>query len=93
MPNDRGVNHLELIEALGGTRAVAELTGVKPPSVSEWKARARIPDDKLMRLAPLSEARGLASRKDLFPDDWHVIWPELIATEGAPDVPTSQEAA
>lgn len=68
---------LELIARLGGTFAVAELTGVKPPSVSEWKSNNRIPDDKHIRLAVIAEARGIAMRKDLRPDDWQRIWPEL----------------
>jgi DNA-binding transcriptional regulator YdaS (Cro superfamily) len=71
------MNHTELVDALGGTFAVADLAGVKPPSVSEWKARGRIPDDKLIRLANIAEDRGVATRKELFPNDWHLIWPEL----------------
>ena len=71
---------IELIEKLGGTYAVAELTGVKPPSVSEWKTKNRIPDDKLIRIAPTAEFRGIATRQLLFPDDWQAIWPELIET-------------
>ncbi len=77
MPNIHGMDALELIEGLGGTFAVAELAGVKPPSVSEWKANNRIPADKLMRLAPIAEARAIASRKELFPEDFAAIWPEL----------------
>lgn len=67
-----------LIAALGGTNAVAELVGVKPPSVSGWKESGRIPDDKLIRLAPIAEARGISTRKQLFPTDWQEIWPELV---------------
>lgn len=33
---------------------------------------------------------GAVRRWDLRPDDWHLIWPELVGTEGAPEVP--QEA-
>ncbi|MFD2297742.1 hypothetical protein QRO11_15460 [Paracidovorax citrulli] len=73
---------LQLINALGGTYEVAKLTDVKPPSVSGWKEAGRIPDAKLIRLAPVAEARGVATRKELFPDDWHLIWPEL-ADQGA----------
>ncbi len=72
------MNHCELIDALGGTSAVAAIVDVQPPSVSGWKKHGRIPDDKLMRLAPVAEARGVATRKELFPGDWHAIWPELI---------------
>lgn len=68
----------ELIEKLGGTFAVAELAGVKPPSVSEWKSNNRIPDDKLLRLAPVAHERGIVTRQELFPNDWQAIWPELI---------------
>jgi DNA-binding transcriptional regulator YdaS (Cro superfamily) len=66
-----------LLDALGGTAAVAELFGIKQPSVSEWRKSGRIPDDKLIRLAPIAEARGIVSRKVLFPTDWQAIWPEL----------------
>ncbi|MDO9357890.1 MAG: hypothetical protein Q7T70_02715 [Polaromonas sp.] len=71
---------IKLIAALGGTAAVAELAGVKPPSVSGWKEAGRIPDNQLIRLAPVTEARGIATRKELFPTDWHKIWPELVKT-------------
>lgn len=72
------MNHIALIEALGGTFATAELANVKAPSVSGWKEKGRIPDDKLIRLAPIAEARGIATRKELFPTDWQAIWPELV---------------
>lgn len=31
-------------------------------------------------------------RWDLRPRDWHLIWPELVGTEGAPPIPTAQAA-
>lgn len=71
---------IELIEALGGTNAVARMLDIKSPSVSGWKESRRIPDDKLMRLAPIAEAKGIASRKQLFPDSYAAIWPELAPT-------------
>ncbi|MET3512766.1 DNA-binding transcriptional regulator YdaS (Cro superfamily) [Pseudacidovorax sp. 1753] len=83
------MDDLSLIEALGGTFAVAALAGVKPPSVSGWKDSARIPDDKRIRLAPVAEARGIVSRKTLFPHDWHLIWPELVT----PETPAPSAAA
>lgn len=30
---------------------------------------------------------GAVRRWDMRPDDWHRIWPELIGTEGAPEIP------
>lgn len=77
------------IDALGGTFAVAELLGIKPPSVSGWKESGRIPDDKLMRLAPIAEARGVATRRDLFPRDAHKIWPDLAPHEPIGEAPAS----
>lgn len=68
----------ELIDKLGGPAAVARILRIKPPSVVAWRGGA-IPDDKLIRLAPVCEKRGVATRKQLRPDDWHEIWPELAA--------------
>jgi len=66
----------EMIDALGGTTAVAKILNIKPPSVHGWRAGG-IPADKLIRLAPVLEREGIATRRDLFPDDWADIWPEL----------------
>jgi len=93
MPNIRGMNTHEIIEALGGTNAAATLAGVKPPSVSEWRKAQRIPDDKLIRLAPILQSRGIAPRWVLFPKDWYLIWPELVGTEGAPVIPQAEAKA
>lgn len=75
---------IKLIEDLGGTSAVADLCGVKAPSVSGWKETGRIPDDKLIRLAPIAESRGVSTRKELFPNDWQDIWPELAQAQAEP---------
>ena len=87
------MNAAQFVNALGGTADVAVLAKVRPSSVSEWKARDRIPPDKLIRLAPVAEARGLATRKELFPDDWYLIWPELIPVYGLPTPPAPGPAA
>ena len=70
------MNASEIIEKLGGPTAVAKLLNVKPPSVHAWKTGG-IPDDKLIRLAPTLEKQGIATRRELRPDDWEQIWPEL----------------
>ena len=81
----------EIIDLLGGTAKVARLMGVRPPSVHEWRERG-IPEDKMLRLAvPLEEQTCRRVRRwHLRPDDWHRIWPELIGTEGAPDIPADE---
>ena len=35
----------EIIDTLGGTSAVAEMLGIKPPSVSEWRSTG-IPENR-----------------------------------------------
>jgi hypothetical protein len=67
----------EFIKALDGTNAVAKYLGIKPPSVSGWREKGVIPEGKLIRLAPYAESRGVKSRRELFPQDWAQIWPEL----------------
>lgn len=87
---DAPITHTRLIELLEGPTAVARLLGIKPPSVMGWRENG-IPDGRLQRLAVIAEQRGHCKRWDLFPTDWHRIWPELIATEGAPPVPEAVE--
>jgi len=67
---------VDAIELLGGITAVSRLCGVKPPSVWEWKRRGRIPVE---RCATIEHATsGAITRRDLRPNDWHQIWPELV---------------
>ena len=40
----------QIIDALGGTSAVARMCEIRPPSVSGWRARGRIPKAQLMYL-------------------------------------------
>ena len=88
--------HSELIDLLGGTTAVARMLGIKPPSVHDWR-RKGIPDDKLIRMAVALERAtgGAVSRRDLRPEDWAQIWPELAdREEPAPGAaPTHRKAA
>ena len=81
MPNNERMDANNLIEKLGGTSAVANLLGIKPPSVSEWRSRNTIPRESLIFLAPIAESRGISTRKILLPIDWHRIWPELANKE------------
>lgn len=50
--------------------------GVTPEFVSQLKRRIRpIPLDRCVSIEQATD--GEVSRKDLRPDDWHLIWPEL----------------
>ena len=80
------MNASEIIDRLGGPTAVAKLLKVKPPSVHAWRTGG-IPDDKLMRLAPTLEKAGIATRRELRPDDWQEIWPELADQQSPPPQP------
>lgn len=68
----------QLIELLGGTSAVSRICQVSPPAVTQWKVKG-IPQDKLYFLAAELEkqSHGLVTRKELFPETWQFVWPEL----------------
>lgn len=73
----------ELIEILGGSTSVARILGIKEPSVFEWKKNNSIPEGRLIRLAPFIEKKtnSKISRKNLFPKNYHEIWPELSESD------------
>jgi DNA-binding transcriptional regulator YdaS (Cro superfamily) len=68
----------QIIALLGGTCRVAKLCNVSPSAVSLWIQRG-IPALQLMYLGATleKESCGLVSRKDLFPQSYKTIWPEL----------------
>jgi hypothetical protein len=71
----------QLIDLLGGSGRVAKLCNVTMPSVTHWRTRS-IPHGQLLFLAATleKESHGLITRKDLFPTNWHLVWPELANT-------------
>lgn len=67
------------IDLLGGTFKTAKLVGVKPPAISDWVSGKRpVPIKRCVQLEQLTG--GFVTRKDLRPDDWYEIWPELLTT-------------
>lgn len=66
-----------LSEERGRQAALAKAIGAHAPDVSKWAAGIRpIP---VQYGAPIEIATGGAvTRKEMFPDDWQVIWPELV---------------
>lgn len=72
------LDHLKIIEVLGGPAAVAKRLCIKVPSVYGWvSSEAGIPDARLIELGADIEAAGLYTRKQIRPNDWQLIWPEL----------------
>jgi len=68
----------QMIDLLGGVTKVSRLTGVSIQAVCKWRHEG-IPAGKLMMMAALieKESAGLVKRKDLFPENYAWIWPEL----------------
>lgn len=57
------MNDSQLIDDLGGTSKVAEMFGIEPPSVSEWR-KSGIPKARRQTLALMFP--------DLVPEDWQL---------------------
>lgn len=71
-------------EGRGTAAKLAEAIGAYSSDVSDW-AGARRPVPIKFAVAIERATGGIVSRRDLRPDDWQAIWPELAAptTEGA----------
>jgi DNA-binding transcriptional regulator YdaS (Cro superfamily) len=66
-----------LIDRYGGKQtAAAAAVRVAPATLAEWRSKDRpVPVKKCVLIEQVSG--GAVSRKDLRPDDWGDIWPEL----------------
>lgn len=67
----------------GGVSEFAGRIGVTPVYLSQIAAGqdGRVPSPSLCVVIE-RESCGHTGRKDLRPDDWHLIWPELAAPTG-----------
>ena len=78
------------IQTMGGLTALARSIGVSAPTVHEWKTLKRpVPVGRCIAIEHATN--GVVTRRDLRPDDWQNIWPEL-ANRAQPNQTTSQEA-
>ena len=58
------------------------LLGVSKGAVSQWKNEGReVPITHCVVIERLT--RGAVTRQELRPNDWHLIWPELVSKEAA----------
>jgi len=73
-----------IIDLLGGTNKVARLCKVASSNVSGWR-KTGIPRQHLLFLGARieKESHGLVTRKDLFPNNFWLIWPELLEKHNA----------
>jgi hypothetical protein len=72
------ISSTAMIRLLGGCTRVSKIVNVSVPAVSMWQ-NGDIPYDKLVILAATleKESHGLVTRKNLFPKNYKLIWPEL----------------
>lgn len=78
----------------GSIGSLAQKIGAHQPDVSRWASGKR-PVPEKMAVAIEAATLGAVSRKELRPDDWHLIWPELAqqAQSNAPASPSTQEVS
>lgn len=75
-----------LAKKRGRAAKLAADIGVSQVTIHQWAGfnpfnKKRVPTD---RCASIEQATaGAVTRKDLRPDDWHLIWPELIEDKAA----------
>lgn len=79
-------------EAVKGQAKLARLIGVSPANVNQWVTGNRpVPIERCVAIERATG--GAVTRKDLRPDDWESIWPELagvsLATQDAQAEPTA----
>lgn len=84
-------------EHRGAQAELARALGVPQSLPSAWAAAdtsKRRPVPVHHCLAIERATHGAVTRRDLRPNDWHLIWPELAqqAQSTAPTTPTAQEA-
>ena len=79
---DATMQSLDLaISLVGGQVPLAESLGVRQQTVSYWR-KAGVPVEHCAAIERL--AGGRVTRRDLRPEDWARIWPELAAPTGQP---------
>lgn len=82
----RSVTLQEFFAATPGAQAaLAKAIGAHAPDLSRWASGGRpVP---VPRCVPIERyTAGRVPRWKLRPQDWHLIWPELVGAVGAPPV-------
>jgi DNA-binding transcriptional regulator YdaS (Cro superfamily) len=76
----------------GTPAALAAAIGVKAPTVYQWlKGTRPVPVERVTAIELATQRR--VRRWHLRPGDWHLIWPELVGTAGAPEPPIAEARA
>lgn len=69
------------IKACDGLTKLAQAMGLSPQRITNWRKRG-VPVEHCAELEAITNCA--VRRWEMRPNDWFVIWPELIGTEGAP---------
>lgn len=85
---------MSAIRIVGSQRALARALSIAPTQVGQWRKPEEeggrpIPPKKCVLIERITG--GKVSRRDLRPDDWHDIWPELA--QQAPAAINSEASA
>lgn len=65
------------VSILGSQAALARACGVSQPAISKWLSGGIVSPENASAIERATD--GAVTRKQLRPDDWREIWPELAA--------------
>lgn len=73
-------------------KALAEACGISDAYLYQVLTRRRpdMPASPALCVLIEKNSKKRIRRWDLRPDDWHLIWPELIGKAGAPSIPVHE---
>ena len=66
-------------------RSLADKCGIGDDYLYQLLTRRKVCSPELC-VTLEKNSGGAVRRWDLRPDDWHLIWPELIGADGAPEI-------
>lgn len=80
MESSNSVAVMSAIQIVGSQRALARALSIAPTAVGQWRKPEEeggrpVPPKQCVRIERLTDGR--VTRRDLRPDDWRDIWPEL----------------
>ena len=76
----------------GRQAGLAHHLGIKPPQVADWISRDK-PVPVVHMAAIEAYTGGIVTRRDMRPEDWPRIWPELANTQPATQAPADSDIA
>lgn len=63
------------LDTPGVRKTIGDVLGISTQAVTNWKSKGEAP---IEHCAAIEQAtKGAVTRKDLRPNDWQSIWPEL----------------